>query len=129
MDSFKPSNLTINIDYYFTFHARSSETKRKSSKKKEKKEKVKKIFYITILLFLTSCATGSWQSRSGSNSNLNIDTGYCKSLANAKYPIYICRMFTYCAPDETNKAISSLTQNAAAFDNCMYTRGYYYRQD
>ena len=90
---------------------------------------MKKIFYITILLFLTSCATGSWQSRSGSNSNLNVDTGYCKSLANVKYPIYICRMFTYCAPDETNKAISSLTQNAAAFNNCMYTKGYHYRQD
>ena len=87
--------------------------------------------FIGVLTFvlLIGCATGSWQSRSGSNSNLNIDTGYCKSLANAKYPIYICRMFTYCAPDETNKAISSLTQNAAAFDNCMYKRGYYYRQD
>ena len=90
---------------------------------------MKKIFYITILLFLTSCATGSWQSRSGNNSNLNIDAGYCKSLANVNYPIYICRMFTYCAPDETNRAISSLTQNAAAFNNCMYTKGYHYRQD
>ena len=78
---------------------------------------------------LTSCATGSWQSREGSNSNLNIDTGYCKSLAASRYPIYICRNPLMCAPEEFNKAIASVTQNEATFKNCMYTKGYYYREN
>ena len=73
---------------------------------------------------LTSCATGSWQSREGSNSNLNIDTGYCKSLANSRYPIYICRNPLMCAPDEFAIAIDALSRNAAVNDRCMMQKGY-----
>jgi len=127
--SVKSFNFTVNINYHFVLHAGTPETKRKSNKKKEKKEKVKKIFFITIFLFLTSCTTGSWQSRSGDNSNLGFDSGYCQSLANSRYPIYICRNITWCAPDETSKAINSLTQNAATYDNCMYKKGYYYKKN
>ena len=90
---------------------------------------MKKIFYITILLFLASCATGTWEKRSGNNSNLRYDSGYCQSLANSRYPVYICRNPLMCAPDETNKVISSITQNTGTFDNCMYTKGYSYRQN
>jgi len=89
---------------------------------------MKSFFYLLIFLMLASCATGSWQSREGSNSNLNIDTGYCKSSANSRYPIYICRNPFMCAPDETNKAISSITQNSATLKNCMYEKGYYYNE-
>ena len=90
---------------------------------------MKKFFYITILLILVSCATGTWEKRSGNTSNLKYDSGYCQSLANSRYPIYICRNPLMCAPDETNKAISSITQNTATFDNCMYTNGYFYRKN
>ena len=85
--------------------------------------------FIGILLFLNSCTTGTWKSRDGNNYNLSTDTGYCKSLANSRYPIYICRNPLMCAPDETNKAISSITQNSATFKNCMYKSGYYYEEN
>jgi len=29
-----------------------------------------------------------------------------------------------CAPDETSKVISSITENSAAYRNCMYGKGY-----
>ena len=77
---------------------------------------------------LASCTTGTWKSRDGNNYNLSTDKGYCSSLANSRYPIYICRNPFMCAPDETNKAISSITQNSATLKNCMYEKGYYYSE-
>ena len=90
---------------------------------------MKKILLLLVLTLLASCATGSWQSRDGNNSDLSIDSGYCQSLANSRYPIYICRNITWCEPDETSKAINSLTQNHATYDNCMYKKGYYYKKN
>ena len=90
---------------------------------------MKKIITVMFLLLLSGCATGTYTSRDGNNSNLSIDSGYCQSLANSRYPIYICRNITWCEPDETSKAINSLTQNHATYDNCMYKRGYYYKKN
>ena len=90
---------------------------------------MKNLFYLLIFFTVVACATGSWKSRDGNNYNLNIDTGYCQSLASSKYPIYICRNPLMCAPDETNRAIASMTQNKDTFDNCMYKRGYYYKKN
>ena len=40
---------------------------------------MKKFLVIIVLIFLTACATGTYTSRDGDNSNLNQDTLYCKS--------------------------------------------------
>ena len=86
---------------------------------------MKKILLLLVLTLLASCATGSWQSRDGNNSDLSIDSGYCQSLANSRYPIYICRNITWCEPDETSKAINSLNQfnpNTTAILNKKYEK-------
>ena len=52
---------------------------------------MKKIMLLIIFSILTSCANTSWEHRSGNNSDLNFHSGFCKSLANAKAPTYICK--------------------------------------
>ena len=82
---------------------------------------------IISLIFLTSCATGTWGHRSNNNSNLNFDKGYCRSFANSRSPTYLCKNLSYCEPDEWSEVIISISQNSATYDHCMYNKGYNYR--
>ncbi len=50
---------------------------------------MKKIITVLLMTLLTSCATGTYSSRDGDNSNLSHDTLYCKSLARSRHPGYI----------------------------------------
>ena len=90
---------------------------------------MKKIFIYLCLLFLTSCATGSWESGSGSNSSLENDWGYCSSLARLRFPGYICENPLMCRPDEFNKVLDQIIQKKATFQNCMYRKGNIYREN
>ena len=83
-----------------------------------------KNFRIFVLIFLTSCATGTWDHLSGNNSNLNFDKGFCRSFANANAPTYICKDPFMCKPDELSLAIIAFGQNAAEYNHCMYRKGY-----
>ena len=85
---------------------------------------MKKIMLLIIFSILTSCANTSWEHRSGNNSDLNFHSGYCRSLANAKAPTYICKDPFMCKPEEFSLAITALGQNAATYDHCMYQKGY-----
>lgn len=84
---------------------------------------MKKIMLLIIFSRLTSFTTGTWNHRSGDNTNLNFDKGYCRSFANSKVPTYLCRNPFYCEPDEWNDAIVSIAQNNSTYDHCMYKRG------
>ena len=88
---------------------------------------MKKILSLLIFVLLISCASGSWHHRSGSNKNFTYHTGYCKSLANSKSPIYICRNPFMCAPDEISIVLMDLAENESTFKSCMYKEGYNYR--
>ena len=88
---------------------------------------MKKIMLLIIFSLLTSCATGTWDHRSGKNSNLNFDKGYCRSFANSRSPTYLCKNPFYCESDEWSDAIVSIAQNTATFDHCMYGKGYDYK--
>ncbi len=59
---------------------------------------MKKLIFLPILFLFTSCAMGTWNHRSGNNSDLNYYSGYCRSFANSKAPIYICENPLMCAP-------------------------------
>ena len=85
---------------------------------------MKKIMLLIIFSILTSCANTSWEHRSGNNSDLDFHSGYCRSLANAKAPTYICKDPFMCKPEEFSLAIIALGQNAAEYDYCMYQKGY-----
>ena len=85
---------------------------------------MKKIMLLIIFSILTSCANTSWEHRSGNNSDLDFHSGYCRSLANAKAPTYICKDPFMCKPEEFSLAITALGQNAAVYDHCMYQKGY-----
>ena len=85
---------------------------------------MKKIMLLIIFSILTSCANTSWEHRSGNNSDLDFHSGYCRSLANAKAPTYICKDPFMCKPEEFSLAITALSQNAAVYDHCMYQKGY-----
>ncbi len=87
---------------------------------------MKKFLVIIVLIFLNSCATGTWKHRSGKNSNLGFDKGYCRSLANSKSPTYLCKNPFYCEPHEWSEAIVSIGQNISTYDHCMYKKGYLY---
>lgn len=82
---------------------------------------MKKILFLS-LIFLSACAT-EWDNPSGNSSKLNQDSGYCKSVARAAAPIYICRNPLMCAPDETNRVINSLSSHRGYFDKCMFEQG------
>ena len=88
---------------------------------------MKKIITIMLLVLLTGCATGTYTSRDGNNSNLNHDTLYCKSLARSKHPGYICKNPLMCTMEEVNIVLNDLTQYQAVFQNCMLRKGYNYR--
>ena len=80
------------------------------------------VISIFLPFILVSCTT--YTHRSGNDSNLNADSRFCQATANAQAPTYICRMITYCAPDETAIAIQSLSRNTAIYDQCMYSKCY-----
>ena len=85
---------------------------------------MKKILIIFSLIFLTSCATGTYTNRSGDNSNLSFDTSYCKSLARSRHPGYICKNPLMCTMEEVNIVLNDLTQYQAVFQNCMHQKNY-----
>ena len=87
---------------------------------------MKKMLLIFLLTFLGACATGTYTSRSGDNSNLNYDTTFCKSLARSRHPGYICKNPLMCTMEEVNIVLNDLTQHHAVFQNCMLSRGYDY---
>ena len=63
---------------------------------------MKKIITVLLMVLLTSCATGTYTSRDGDNSNLSHDTLYCKSLARSRHPGYICKNPLMCTMEEVN---------------------------
>ena len=83
-----------------------------------------KLIYIIIFSLLTSCANTSWEHNSENNTELNFHKGFCRSLANAKAPTYICKDPFMCKPEEFSLTITALGQNAAEFNHCMYKQGY-----
>ena len=83
-----------------------------------------KLTYIILFSLLASCANTSWEHISGNNTELNFHSGFCKSLANAKAPTYICKDPFMCKPEELSLAITALGQNASEFNHCMYKKGY-----
>ena len=87
---------------------------------------MKIVFIIISLIFLTSCVSGTYSSRSGDNSSLNYDTTFCKSLARSRHPGYICENPLMCTMKEVNIVLNDLTQYHAVFQNCMLSRGYDY---
>ena len=90
---------------------------------------MKKLILLISLIFLTSCATGTYTSRDGDNSNLGYDSIYCKSLARSRHPGYICNNPLMCTMEEVNIVLNDLTQYQAVFQNCMLSRGYNYQSD
>ena len=88
---------------------------------------MKKIITLMLLVLLTGCATGTYTSRDGDNSNLNHDTLLCKSLARSKHPGYICENPLMCTMQEVNIVLNDLTQYQAVFQNCMLRKGYNYQ--
>ena len=88
---------------------------------------MKKTIYIILFSLLTSCATGTYSSRSGDNSNLSFDTGFCKSLARSRHPGYICENPLMCTMKEVNILLNDLTQYQAVFQNCMHSKNYNYK--
>ena len=83
-----------------------------------------KLIYIILFSLLTSCANTSWEHNSGNNAKLDFHSGYCRSLANAKAPTYICKDQFMCKSEELSLAITALGQNAAEYNHCMYKKGY-----
>lgn len=77
---------------------------------------------IVLILFLNSCVT-EFESRSGNSSKLDQDRRYCKATARAAAPIYICRNPLMCAPDETSRAIQSISSHNGYYDKCMFDQG------
>ena len=85
---------------------------------------MKKIINLILIMFLSGCASSSWTHKSNNYSNLEFDSGFCRSFANAKAPTYICNDPFMCSPDELSKAITALGQNTAEYNHCMYKKGY-----
>lgn len=85
---------------------------------------MKKIMNLILIMFLSGCASSSWTHKSNNNSNLEFDSGFCRSFANANAPTYICKDPFMCSPDELSLAITALGQNAAEYNHCMYKKGY-----
>ena len=83
-----------------------------------------KLIYIILFALLASCTNTSWEHNSGNNAKLDFHSGYCRSLANAKAPTYICKDPFMCKPEELSLAITALGQNAAEYNHCMYKKGY-----
>ena len=88
---------------------------------------MKKIITIMFLILLTGCATGTYTSRDGDNSNLNYDTLYSKSFARSNHPGYICENPLMCTMQEVNIVLNDLTQYHAVYQNCMLRKGYNYQ--
>ena len=83
-----------------------------------------KIMNLILIMFLSGCAPSSWTHKSNDNSNLEFDSGFCRSFANVNEPTYICKDPFMCSPDEFSVAITALGQNAAEYNHCMYKKGY-----
>ena len=87
---------------------------------------MKILLNLILLIFFTSCASGTWTHSSGNNDSYSRDIGYCNALSRSQYPGYICRNPLMCAPDETNKVLDQLIGANAVFKKCMYEKGYDY---
>ena len=85
---------------------------------------MKKIYMILFFIILSACASSNWVHQSKSNANLSFDKGHCRSFANSKSPTYLCKNPLYCEPDEWAEVITSISQNSATYDYCMYGKGY-----
>ena len=85
---------------------------------------MKKIMNLILIMFLSGCASSSWTHKSNDNSNLEFDSGFCRSFANANAPTYICKDPFMCKPEELSLTITALGQNAAEYNHCMYKQGY-----
>ena len=59
---------------------------------------MKKIMLLIIFSMLASCATGTWDHRSGNNTNLNFDKGYCRSFANSRSPLIFAEIHFIVSP-------------------------------
>ena len=79
---------------------------------------------LIFVMILTGCASSSWTHKSNDNSNLEFDSGFCRSFANANAPTYICKDPLMCSPDEFSVAITAIGQNTAEYNHCMYRKGY-----
>ena len=88
---------------------------------------MKKFVYLILISLLASCATGTYSNRSGDNSNLSFDSGFCRSLARSKHPGYICKNPLMCTMEEVNIVLNDLTQYHAVYQNCMYSKNYDYQ--
>ena len=85
---------------------------------------MKKIMSLILVVFLTGCVSSTWTHKSNNNSDLEFDSGFCRTFANVNAPTYICKDPFMCSPDELNVAITALGQNAAEYNHCMYKKGY-----
>ena len=88
---------------------------------------MKRFIYLILFSLLASCATGTYSNRSGDNSNLSFDSGFCRSLARSKHPGYICKNPLMCTMEEVNIVLNDLTQYHAVYQNCMYSKNYDYQ--
>ena len=78
-----------------------------------------KFIYLILFSLLASCGHSSWDHTSGNNSNLDFHSGFCRSLARAKAPTYICKDPFMCKPEEFSLIITALGQNAATPANTI----------
>ena len=83
---------------------------------------MKKILFLSMIVILNSCAS-EFENRSGNSSKLDQDRRYCKAVARAAAPIYLCRNPLMCAPDETSRVIQSISSHNGFYDKCMYEQG------
>ena len=83
---------------------------------------MKKILFFSMIVILNSCAS-EFENRSGNSSKLDQDRRYCKAVARAAAPIYLCRNPFMCAPDETSRVIQSISSHNGFYDKCMYEQG------
>lgn len=82
---------------------------------------MKKLLGLIFFFLLSSCAT-EWEKSTSSNS-VNQDRRYCKAMANAAAPTYLCRNPLMCAPDETVKVLDTIVRNNSYFEKCMFEKG------
>tara|TARA_B110001452_G_C14981007_1_gene342917 strand:+ start:176 stop:442 length:267 start_codon:yes stop_codon:yes gene_type:complete len=88
---------------------------------------MKKFIYLILFSLLTSCTSGAFTNRSGDNSNLSFDSGFCRSLSRSKHPGYICKNPLMCTMEEVNIVLNDLTQRHALYKNCMFSKNYDYK--
>lgn len=85
---------------------------------------MKAIKNLIFILFLPGRISSSWKHVSKNNSNLDFDTGFCRSYANSKAPTYICNHPFMCSTGEISMAIKAFGLNKAEYNHCMHKKGY-----